>query len=83
MKRIAPMSAARIAPRRTTDAEISLAIFASGFISGLIRFTKASIAVFTSSNVKTKKIVNNKIIHSDFVKSKTIAATIVRIAKSM
>ena len=83
MKRIAPTSAARIAPRRTTDAEISLAIFASDFISGLIKFTKASIAVFISSNVKTKKIVNNKIIHSDFVKSKTEAAAIVSKAKSI
>ncbi len=60
----APIKIAAIAATRTEAAETSLAIFALSCISGLTMLTISSIAVLTSSKIRTEAIIKISESHS-------------------
>ena len=61
---IKPIIAEKIAAIRTAPAEISLALRASSFFSGLTRFTTVSKAVLKSSAIITSPKQHRQAIHS-------------------
>lgn len=71
-KRRSPTKKAAIEATSTAPAETSLAIFARSWISGLIILMVSSIAVFTSSRIRTKEMINVRCSHSEVVILKTM-----------
>ena len=67
---------------KTAAAETSLAVFASLDILGLVRSTRASIAVFISSKVITALMVKIKVVHSWEEIFRTKPAVIAKTAKT-
>ena len=72
--KIAPTITEKIALIRTAAAETSLAIFASGFNSGLIKLIRDSSTVLISSKTMTKNIIMARMSHSRMLKLKKYAA---------
>lgn len=68
MKSAVATATERMAERSTAAAETSLATLALGRISGLIRSTRASMAVLNSSRTRTKLMVKLRRSHSVTVK---------------
>lgn len=68
---------------RTAAAATSLAIFASGLNSGLIKLTRDSSTVFKSSNKMTKKIVMARMSHSRVLKLRKYAVVKANKAKTI